>query len=399
MKILYLLGFLPPYVAREVEAMAARGNDISVLLPERENSSETADFWDCISKDPEGSSVSVSRKLKFRYLNCPVRELIPSFFRSLRFFKACIRSIRDSEFRYFIIACNAVFDMNPTLKPDVIHAHFADDQAHIARIISFILQIPYSVTTHATDIFVPKSRARLRRVLADAALVFTISEYNLKYLAEYDLPPGHTTVVRLGLNTDALPERKKTSGSPLIVCTASGLVQKKGVPVLIRAMHKLLEENIDCTLTVIGSDPDSSKLQEFRKAVEHLPVNFAGVLTTEDTLNLVSEAAVFVLPCIEASNGDRDGIPVALMEAMGIGVPCISTEISGIPELIENGVSGLLVTPGSSEELAAAMSSLLSDSAMADKLGAEGRRKVLTNHSPEKLAGIMTDSFVGIFKK
>lgn len=393
MKILYVLGFLPPYITREIEAMAAAGHRITVLLPEGKKSSQTADFWNSISRDPRGDSVTVSRSLKFEYLTCPAKQLAGPFLPSLRFLKTLSGSLKESEFRYFIIASNAIRNMNPADKPEIVHAHFAHDQAHIARIIASILKIPYSVTTHATDIFVPKCKTRLLRVLSDASIVFTISRYNLNYLNAHYSSSWNIVVAKLGLDTERLPERKNPPIPHMIICTASGLVSKKGVPVLLQAMRLLFRRNMDCRLTVIGSDPNGVTLQKFKEDNADINVDFVGMLTSEETLDLVSRASVFALPCIEAENGDRDGIPVAIMEAMGIGLPCISTEVSGIPELIENGVSGLLVKPESPEELADAIASLLTDREMADRLGREGRKKVLACHSPESLANTMTNCF------
>ncbi len=395
MRILYVLGFLPPYVTREIEAMAARGHRISVLLPENRKNSETADFWNGISRDPENNSVTIRRSLKFKYLTCPVRQLARPLFKSLRFPATLIKSLKEGEFRYFIIASNAVADMDPSCKPDVIHSHFAKDQAHIARFMASILKVPYTVTTHATDIFVPVCKTRLRRALNGASRVFTISEYNLNLLMEYGLARENIVVSRLGLDTTMLPERKKPPSSPVGVCTASGLVSKKGVHVLIQSMRLLQQRGIDCGLTVIGSDPDGTKLKEYRKNTADIPVDFVGALNSKETLDVVSAASFFVLPCVEAENGDKDGIPVALMEAMGMGVPCVSTDISGIPELIENGVSGILVTPESPEELADAMTTLLCRKELADRLGSAGREKVLSSHNPEKLADILTENLTG----
>ena len=388
MKILYVLGFLPPYVSREIEAVAAEGHSISVLLPEVKNSSETADFWSNISNDPESSSISISRTLKFKYLTCTVKQLIPSFFQSLRFTKTLIGSLRESEFRYFIIASLAVMEMDASCKPDVIHTHFAHDTAHIARIMARLLKVPYSVTTHATDIFVPRCKTRLRRVLSGASMIFTISKYNVSHLLELGVNRKNIIVSRLGLDTSMLPERKIPSGPPLIVCTASGLVPKKGVLVLLEAMRLL--KGMDYRLTVIGSDLEGTKLKEHRENNTDPDIHFAGRMNSVETLNLVSMASVFVLPCIEAEDGDKDGIPVALMEAMGMGVACISTRISGIPELIDNDLNGILVKPESPEELADAMKLLLTRQDIADRMGIEGRKKVLANHSPDKQAYILT---------
>ncbi len=128
-------------------------------------------------------------------------------------------------------------------------------------------------------------------------------------------------------------------------------------------------------------------------------MEFPGALSSEETLDAVSNAELFVLPCVQAENGDRDGIPVALMEAMGMGVPCISTRISGIPELIQSGVNGVLVNPDSAEELADAIEKMLADSESASRMGLEGRRKITVSHSPEKQVHILFSTFSRILAK
>ncbi len=158
-------------------------------------------------------------------------------------------------------------------------------------------------------------------------------------------------------------------------------------------MRVLKRRGVGCRLKVVGSDPDGTILNGYRKKTSDLPVEFTGLLNSEETLEVVSGASFFVLPCIEAANGDRDGIPVALIEAMGMGVPCVSTVISGVPELIENGVSGILVRPGSSTRLAEAMENLIVENELSQRIGEESRKKVICNHSPEEQAQILFDSF------
>ncbi len=397
MRIIYLLGFLPPYITREIEAVAGKGHSISVLLPGKSKNSAIADFWNGISNDPAGTSISISRSLKFEYLTCSKTKLLLPLLSSLRYFRSLIKALKEGEFRYFLIAAEAVSAMAPSERPRLIHAHFALDQAHIARIMASIISVPYTITTHATDIFVPKCRTRLVRVLTGASAVLTISNYNVSHLRGYGVKKDRITVARLALDTEELPARKKTTSPLYAVCTASGLVEKKGVPVLIRAMEILKEKNLK--LIVIGSDPRGTKLEYYRKKCAHLDIEFPGALTSSATLEIVSNASFFVLPCIEAENKDKDGIPVALMEAMGMGVPCISTELSGIPELIENNVSGFLVRPGSAEELSGAITTMLSERELADSLGRAGQIKVITNHSPIKQAGILSDRFTEIVEE
>ncbi|MCD6587768.1 MAG: glycosyltransferase family 4 protein [Candidatus Fermentibacteraceae bacterium] len=388
-----MLGFLPPYVNREIDALSAAGVDVSVVLPEKSKGNRPADFWNEISPNPASRSVGVQRVLKFKYLTSPAWHLVFPLLKSLRFTKALFRSLREKEFRYFIVASDAVLGMNPSGRPDIIHAHFALDNAHIARIAAYILNVPYTVTAHATDIFVPRSVNRLRRVLSSAAAVFTISSYNINFLMNHGLSSKDIVVVRLGLNTSELPERKKPPEKNLAVCVASGLVPKKGVPVLMEAAAILQHRAAGCKLKVIGSDADGTRLKEYRSTDYEFPVEFPGALNSEETLDAVAAAAVFVLPCVQAENGDRDGIPVALMEAMGMGVPCISTRISGIPELIQSGVNGVLVNPDSAEELADAMERMFADRESASRMGLEGRKKITVSHSPEKQVHILFSNF------
>jgi len=388
-----MLSFLPPYVNREIDALSAAGVDVSVVLPEKSTGNRPADFWSGISPNPAGRSVKVHRVLKFKYLTSPAGHLLFPLVRALRFTKALIRSLKEKEFRYFIVASDAVLGMNPSGRPDIIHAHFALDNAHIARIAAYILNVPYTVTAHATDIFVPRSVNRLRRILSSAAAVFTISRYNIDFLVNHGLNREDIVVVRLGLNTSGLPERKQLAGKNTAVCVASGLVPKKGVPVLLEAAAILQQRGAGLKLKIIGSDADETKLEEYRNANCEFPVKFPGVLSSGETLDAVSTAEFFVLPCVQAKNGDRDGIPVALMEAMGMGVPCISTRISGIPELIQSGKNGVLVEPGSASQLADAMEQMLADRESASRMGLEGKKKITVSHSPEKQIHILLSHF------
>ena len=388
-----MLGFLPPYVRREIDALSASGVDVSVVLPEKSTGNRPADFWSGISPNPAGRSVKVHRVLKFKYLTSPAGHLLFPLVRALRFTKALIRSLKEKEFRYFMVASSAVLGMDPSWKPDIIHAHFALDSAHVARIAAYILNVPYTVTTHATDIFVPRSESRLRRVLSSAAAVFTISRYNIDFLVNHGLNREDIVVVRLGLNTSELPERKQPPEKGLAVCVASGLVPKKGVPVLLEAAAILQRKGAGCKLNIVGSDADGTRLNQYRNTNYEFPVEFPGALCSKETLDTVSTAELFVLPCIQAQNGDRDGIPVALMEAMGMGVPCISTRISGIPELIQSGVSGILVDQGSAEELAGAMEKMFTNRESASRMGLEGKKKIAISHSSEKQVHILLSHF------
>ena len=383
MKILYVLGFLPTYVKREIEALSEEGVDMTVLLPSENSGSSTSDFWQSITEDPGRGGVATLRVMPFHLFLCSPFKLCPPLSRSLKHLRSLISSLFHGEFRYFLAASETLKKLPQGWKPDVIHTHFAGDQAHVARIISRFIGVPYTVTTHATDIFAPGRVERLKRVLRDAAEVLTISEYNRRYLRDNDLYQGEVTVAKLGIDTDSLPVRKTVHEKQIGVCTASGLVEKKGVDVLIKAADMMKKGFPDLRFRVIGSDPDGIILANYREKVRDLPVEFTGALSSSETLEAVACAGFFVLPCIEAGNGDKDGIPVALMEAMGMGVPSVSTSLSGIPELIVHGTCGFLADPGSPESLVEMIKKILGSPDKAEAMGKRGIDRVRNLHSPE----------------
>jgi len=391
-KILYVLEFLPPYVKREIESVAGKGNQVTVILPAGETPGETSALWDKITCDPSSAGTGILRCLRLDLLTASPCALVRAALQNIRHLPLFLASLREGEFRFAVAAADAVRKLNG-LQPDVIHAHFALDAAQISRKMAAILKTPYAVTTHATDIFVPRNTNRLKKVLRDAASVLTISKYNRKYLADNCLFKGDVTVSKLGLDVSELPAGKVSFEGTDGICIASGLVPKKGVDVLLKASEKLKDSFPELKFTVVGSDPDGSLLEKYREEASHLPVHFTGALTSEETLRLTSSGDFFVLPCVEAPDGDRDGIPVALMEAMGMGIPCISTSLSGIPELIEHGKSGLLANPGSPESLADMIESLLMDPEKAAAMGKRGKDKVILEHSPEQQAVTLTELF------
>ena len=386
MKILYVLGFLPTYVKREIEALSEAGNEITVLLPSENSGKRASELWQSIAGDPEKDRVKTLRVMPFHLFLCSSRKLFGPLSGSLGHPLALLKSLVAGEFRYFLTASETLRKLPDRWKPDVIHAHFAGDQAQIARIISGIIHAPYTVTTHATDIFTPDSIRRLRKALKGAAAVLTISEYNKRYLKETGLYAGDVTVAKLGIDPHRLPLRNSDYEAQLGVCTASGLVEKKGIDVLLKAAAILAEDFPKLRFKVIGSDPGGAILHEFREEARDLPVEFKGALSSDATLEAVSSSGFFVLPCKEALNGDKDGIPVALMEAMAMGVPSISTSLSGIPELIDNGSSGLLAEPGSPESLAGMIRKILESPERAEAMGKKGMDRVRSLHSPEESA-------------
>jgi colanic acid/amylovoran biosynthesis glycosyltransferase len=262
-----------------------------------------------------------------------------------------------------------------------IHAHYATHPATMALIIAAFSDITFSFTVHAHDIQV--DRSLLRWKLRETRFVRSISAYNKRFLER--LYPNETRgkieVVHVGIEPSAYEENARhlvpiTSGVPKILCVAAHRPYK-GIPVLIEACRILRDEGVQFHCDVVGHGPMRAELEQLiaEKKVGDVFV-LAGPRPQDEVARMMAEATLFVLPSIIASDGQMEGIPVALMEAMASGRAVVSTAISGIPELVEHGVNGLLVQPGDAEALADAMRTLLRDPQRAKEMGVRGQQKV-----------------------
>ncbi len=274
-----------------------------------------------------------------------------------------------------------------------LHAHFAFDAALAAYHVSAITGIPFSLTVHAADLFVYDST--LARVAGSAAFIVTVSRFNREYICR-NIPLGNTPVyvVHCGVDVEKFrPVKRRDATAPTILCVAR-FIPKKGIAVLIRACAALKMLGVPFHCKLIGNGPDYPGI--LRLAAEmHLTdcLEFAGECSHERVLAEIRAAHIFTLPCVMDSTGDRDGIPVSLMEAMATELPVVSTRISGIPELIDDGSSGVLVPPGSVEALTVALRRLIEQPEVRAHLGTGARRKVVSEFNSNKSASQLAELF------
>jgi len=284
---------------------------------------------------------------------------------------------------------------------DHLHAHFAGDAAWVVMLASRLSGIPYSFTAHAGGLF--GWPYLLEEKVNGAKFVVAISEFNKKFLGGAD----KIEVVHCGIDLDEFAtrkqENKKTPKQALRVATGRArkqiltvarLEEKKGHRYLLKALKILKDRGFDFRATIVGGGFLEDDLKDQMRSLNLEDcVDFAGSVTQKEVQKLLKEGDVFVLPCVKAKNGNIDGIPVSLMEAMATGVPVISTKISGIPELIESGQSGLLVEPRNSQELAAAIEKILSDDNLRRQFVQRARTKVEegfdVKKNAKKLAGFL----------
>jgi glycosyltransferase involved in cell wall biosynthesis len=261
-----------------------------------------------------------------------------------------------------------------------LHAHFASDPAGVAELVSKLAGISYSISAHAKDIYL-SSPASLRRKMSGARFTVTCTEYNRTYLAGIATPEA--TVLRMyhGIDLDRFqrgPVAVRSVGAPQVL-SVGRLREKKGFATLIEACRLLRDAGtaVRCKVVGYGEGHDGLATLISRHGLQDA-VELVGTTTQDELIDLYRKAAVFALPCQVASDGDRDGIPNVLLEAMAMELAVVSTNVSGIPEVIQNGVNGLLVRPADPVALAAAIGRALDDSSLRRRLGEAGRHTVAT---------------------
>jgi len=275
-----------------------------------------------------------------------------------------------------------------------LHAQFVDAASTVVFVAARLSGATFSVTNHTAY-----NPYLLEPKLDHAARFFSISEFDRKHLltlAGRDSAPS-IRVIYQGIDTATFAgEPAVLHSSPVRILTVSALKEKKGQDVLLRAFASILTGGVSAKLTIVGDGPLRPALEDLARDLsigDHLV--FAGSEPPSAVVARLKEADIFALACQVADNGDLDGIPISLMEAMAAGVPVVSTRLSGIPELIEDGVEGCLAEPGDPLSLAAALSCLIEDPEHARAMAARARTKVQRQHEAsvqvEKLAAALRE--------
>lgn len=259
-----------------------------------------------------------------------------------------------------------------------IHAHWATHPTLAAYIIKQLTGISYSFTAHSSDIF--KEQIMLEEKIRQASFVVTISEYNRQFLCHLyqDLVAQKLFVIRCGIDAEIFQVRpaKKVNDQFTIICVAR-LKTVKGHRYLIEACAHLRDQGVNFRCLLVGDGETRAEIEaQIRQSNLTDHITLLGFQPRHRICELLAEADVMVLPSIVTNNGAKEGIPVALMEALAVGLPAISTAISGIPELIEDGKTGLLVPQYDGQALAEAILRLYQTD-WGEQLAARGRTKVL----------------------
>jgi glycosyltransferase involved in cell wall biosynthesis len=271
-----------------------------------------------------------------------------------------------------------------------VHAQFAHGPTSVAHFASLLGDIPFSFTGHAKDIYLSPPDLLAVKIAA-ARFVATCTAHNVAYLRELAVPADRAKIhlVYHGVATERFCPAPGTkdrgesaeTATPIRMIAVGRLMEKKGYSYLIRACALLHQRGCRFTLAIYGSGPQRGELAELIDTFGLGDVvQLQGARTQEELIAIYREADLFVLSPHILENGDRDGIPNVLMEAMSVGLPVVATDVSGIPELIEHDRSGLHVPPCDEVALADALERLLDPlhgRALRARLGADGRKRVI----------------------
>lgn len=266
---------------------------------------------------------------------------------------------------------------------DVIHAHFAAEPADLAMKISNMFNIPFIFTAHAYDIFINPHVVKLREKFDKARKVITVSNYNREYLLNLlgrDLE-GKIEVIRCGIDLDKIKYVERKAKDTVRILLVGRFVEKKGIPYAIKAFSEVLKEYNNIEFRIIGDGP-------LREDVANLisesdlegKVVLSGFQSQSVVLKEMEEADIFLLPSVQAENGDREGVPVAIMEAQATGLPVVSTTHTGIPEVVVDGKTGFLVPEKDTCALAQRLKELINNPALRAKMGKEGREYIQSDY-------------------
>ncbi|MDL0118515.1 glycosyltransferase family 4 protein [Halobacterium salinarum] len=391
MDLLYVVNQFPKlsesFVINELYELDKRGHNLSVFAlsqPDEQITHTEIEEMDITTYYADNSSLSSLPNLFSKYI------LNPSVLRQAAFVDDPLNYAH-----YLHIGKQIMEFIGDRGGVDLIHAHFATPNRLAVSYAAAYYDIPCTITAHAHEIFAPSSIKQLRRVCSRFNHIIVPSEYNKRYLSEeigintdMTVVPATTSVKKFEPSNNCVPGR---------LLTIARLVEKKGHEYAIDAVAELNDQGYDVEYHIVGTGERKDFLRErvSERGIED-NVKFLGHVSDEQLESELYEAELFVLPCVIASNGDRDVAPVALKEAMATRTACLSTCISAIPELITDGHDGILVEPNNSEALTDAISSLLDDPIRREEIAANGRKTVETKFDISQAVDLLEATFDSI---
>ena len=246
-----------------------------------------------------------------------------------------------------------------------LHGHFAHTPTTVTMCAACLADVPFSFTAHAKDIYTQDPR-RIQDKIDLAKFVVTCTKYNANHLAGIapDDKPVHCVYHGINLDLFSLNGRQPEAAPPYRILTVARFVEKKGIDVILRALSKLRANGLDFRFTLVGEGKKSME-RNIRALIDELGLTdvteLPGTVTHDAVIKMLGESDCFTLGCRQAADGDRDGIPNVVAEAMATGVPVAATDISGVPELVSHEQTGLLCPSENPDALADIIERALAD--------------------------------------
>ena len=368
------------FIAQEIAALERRGLDILIVSLRR----PTERRRHALHEEIRASVVYLPEYLLLEPLRVVLAWWkIRKFANYRRTFSLWLRDLARDPTPNRIRRFGQALVLAAELPADVqrLHAHFLHTPASVARYAALLRELPWSASAHAKDVWTTPEWEK-REKLADCEWLVTCTGVNRDHLASL-APPGRVELVyhgidaaRFGAPGAARPPRDGSSMEPVVILCVARLVEKKGVDVLLSALARL-PADLNWRLVQVGGGPLKKNLdRQARSLGLTKKVDWRGALTQDQLLIEYRQADLFVLASRIADDGDRDGVPNVLAEAQSQALACVATRVSAIPELVRDGLTGVLVEENDADALAAALRDLIRDPARRRALGKAGEARV-----------------------
>lgn len=384
MKILYLLETFPEisetFIVNEIIELKRLGHEIKILAYHQRNADDPDKIHENIIK---------YKLLKDAYYADPNKTLNRPYFLKTLLFDLIKEPVRTLKFLFHIYKTYPTYKFIPInyfsakkaskFDFDLIHSGFSY-LGHLSQAfyLSKIFRKPFIITCRASDIYIKNTKKELKNktsLIKKASKIITISKYNVINLRRKFNLKDNIELVHSAIDINKFRQAKtKENKRILSICR---FVEKKGIECLIKALYIIKKNKINFNFVLIGGGPLKDKYEKLIKKYNlEENITIKQVLTQEEVKKELRESMIFVLPCVVAKNGDRDILPNVLKEAMAMEIPIITSDISGIKELVEDGETGILVPPKNPKAIANAISKLYKNRISRNRMGKQGREKI-----------------------
>ena len=381
-KIFYILDTFPKlsetFILNEIVELVKRGYEIkifSLLKPYEKIVNEDVENFELLKKTYYPRKRNIQKAIFHLRFYIYVWGFLRKFIQ--RENRRFVSYLGRRKFLWLLLNLSALASL--VERPDHIHSHFAAKASIYGLFLARVMGKPFSFTPHAYEIFRNPNLGILKKTLKGANCVITPSMYNKKYLEGITgIENSDIQVVRATIEPEKFkPSIKERNGSVQLLGVGR-LVEKKGFEYLIKCVAIVRKKFNHVSLNIAGEGPMKESLQTLIKQEGLLScVHLLGGVTNEECKMLLQDCTIAVLPCIVATDGDRDVCPLTLQEAMAMEIPVVSTHVGSVPELIDDGCNGILVAEKNEEALANAIIKLIENPELRRKMGHKGREKIL----------------------